>query len=297
MSDSPDKPPRPIALLAALLLFFVPLAAQEEYPTGLSLSIDAGLLIPNDKQASFYGGRDDCPNKLLRVLKSEMYGNQIWYSLVSSGELSPSAVGSYSNFEVAEWATMDYRLTYQLGVAIRYGYRHGWGWRLGFDFSQVRATGQFLLNTGTQTLGYDQYVACGIYGVEKRIIIDLALTKRFNLTKTTGMELDLGFNVNNTKVDKNAIVVGGRDYSILDVWNGQSPYAGIGSYEYINQGGIGIGGLASLMISYQLQNYSIDLGYTFYYIQTRFPGYNDNDNYAAQHLVSLRFNLYKFSFL
>jgi len=55
--------------------------------------------------------------------------------------------------------------------------------------------------------------------------------------------------------------------------------------------------LAALMLSYQMDNYSIDLGYTCYYVQTCFPGYNDSDAYAFQHLVSLRFNLYKFSFL
>ena len=269
----------------------------EEYPTGLSVSIDAGLLMADAKQAAFYSGSPGTLNEMYRVLHSEQYGNQIWTDLVNQGLVSPSSVPSYSAFKVDEWANMSYKLAYQLGVALRYGYNHGWGWRLGFDFAQLTATGEFLLSKGVQKPGMDQYVVCGVYGKEKRILIDLALTKRFNLTKRVGLEVDLGFDLNNTKVDKNAIVVGGKDYSILDVWNGESPYQGIGTYEYVNQGGIGIGGLGALMLSYQLENYSIDLGYTCYYLQTRFPGYNDNDPYAFQHYVSLRFNLYKFSFL
>ena len=271
--------------------------SQEYYPTGLSVSIDAGLLMANDKQAAFYSGREDTPNRLLRVLKSEQYGTQIWQDLVNQGLVSPTAVPSYSAFEVAEWANMEYRLAYQLGVALRYGYDHGWGWRLGFDFAQLTATGEFQLSKGPQILGANQYVTCGIYGTEKRILIDLALTKSFKLTRKLDLEVDMGFDLNNTKVVKNAIVVANKDYSILDVWNGQSPYQGTGSYEYVNQGGIGIGGLGAVMFSYSQGNYSIDLGYTCYYMQTRFPGYNDGDAYAFQHLVSLRFNLYKFKFL
>ena len=269
----------------------------DDFPTGLSVSIDAGLLMADKKQAAFYSGSPGTPNELYRVLHSEQYGNQIWTDLVNQGLISPSSVQSYREFKVDEWATMDYKLAYQLGVAIRYGYAHVWGWRLGFDFAQLNATGQFFLSKGVQNPGVDQYVVCGVYGTEKRILIDLALTKRFNLTKRVGMEVDLGFDLNNTKVAKNAIVVGGKEYSILDVWGGQSPYQGIGTYEYMNQGGIGIGGFGALMLSYQMDNYSIDLGYTCYYVQTRFPGYNDSDAYALQHLVSLRFNLYKFSFL
>lgn len=287
-----------------LLVPSLPLSAQgyhkqslEYYPTGLSLSIDAGLLMADAKHASFYSGRPETPNKLYRVLHSQQYGTQIWTDLVNQGLISPSAIPTYEAFEVMEWATMDYRLAYQLGVALRYGYNHGWGWRLSFDFAQLTATGQFQLSKGPQMPGANQYVTCGVYGTEKRILIDIALTKRFNLSERLGMEVDLGFDLNNTKVGKNAIVVAGKDYSILDVWGGQSPYQGAGSYEYVNQGGMGIGGFGALMFSYQLENYSIDLGYTCYYMQTCFPGYNDDDTYAFQHLVSLRFNLYKFKFL
>lgn len=298
------KPPSTLFIVLMLALPLLPVEAQgyrkqkvEEYPTGLSVSIDAGLLMADGKQASFYSGREDTPNRLYRVLHSEQYGTQIWNDLTSAQIISPSSVPSYSAFKVEEWATMHYKLAYQLGVALRYGYNHGWGWRLGFDFAQLNATGEFLLSKGAQMPGMDQYVVCGVYGTEKRILIDLAVTKRFNLTKRVGLEVDLGFDLNNTKVAKNAIIVNGKEYSILDIWNGETPYQGIGTYEYVNQGGIGIGGMGAFMLSYQMENYSIDLGYSCYYMQTRFPGYNDDNAYSFQHLVSLRFNLYKFSFL
>ena len=92
------------------------------------------------------------------------------------------------------------------------------------------------------------------------------------------------------------MVIAGRTYSILDVWGGQSPYAGAGSYEYINQGGIGIGGLSTVAVGYSFQGARVDIGYALRYMQTKYKGYNDNDAYALQHTVFLRFNINNFSF-
>lgn len=267
--------------------------------SGLYLNIDAGLLIPNSKQAAFYDGRPERPNRLDRVLCSQAYGTEIWNNLVSSQLISPSAIPDYSAFRVEEYAHMYYRLTYQLGVGFRYVYDNGWGWLLRFDYSQLTAAGQFQLssNNGTGILGSNQYVTCDIFGVEKRMLIDFAITKRIPLTQTLDFELGLGFDVNNPKVTENAIRVAGKTYSILDVWGGQSPYPGIGTYTYISQGLIGIGTFASATISYLIRGTSIDFGYNCYLMQTKFDNFNENDCYALQHNIFLRFNINNFHFL
>ena len=90
---------------------------------------------------------------------------------------------------------------------------------------------------------------------------------------------------------------GGKSYSILDVWGGQTPYTGIGTYEYINQGGIGIGGFGTLALSYRIPTGAVDFGYTCYYTQTKYLGYNEDDCYAWQHIIFFRFNINNFSFL
>lgn len=290
-----------------LLLLPVFLSAQDRL-SGLSLTVDAGLLVPNDKQAGFYSGRPGCPNTIDRVLKSEQYGTQIWNNLVNQGLISPSAIHDYREFTIAEYPAMYYKLTYQLGVGIRYDYKSNWGWLLHFDYSQVSAAGQFQLssNNGTGILGSRQYVTCDIYGVEKRILIDFAISRRVPVSKQMDLEIDFGVNFNNTKVQKEEMGVGGQSYSLLDVWGGRAPDMSTGSYEYMNQGRMGWGGFFSVAMCYNVAGASIDLGYTMYHTQTRYMDYNDMavgpflDRWMAsaalQHNVFLRFNINNFSF-
>ena len=289
--------------LLALLVCATPLQAQKKKHSafqtrisGLSLAVDAGLLIPNAKQANFYSGRPGNANTIDRVLRSEQYGSQIWSSLVNQGLISPSAIPSYSAFTIAEYPNMYYRLTYQIGVGLRYDYSRGWGWMLNFDYSQLVAAGQFLLSSdnGVGIPGSRQYIPCDIYGREKRILIDFSILKRTPITDLLDIEVAVGVDINNTKVTENGMVIGGHTYSILDVWGGQSPYAGSGSYEYINQGGIGFGALGSVALGYSFQGASVDFGYALRYMQTKYKGYNDTDAFALQHTVFARFNINSF---
>lgn len=266
--------------------------------SGLYLSVDAGLLIPNNKQAGFYSGRPENTNTIGRVIGSELYGTQIWNSLVEGGYISPSAIGSYSQLQVVEYPTMYYKLTYRVGVGLRYVYESGWGWILSMDYSQLTAAGQFTLcsDGGTGILGTDQYVTCDIFGIERRTLIDFGIAKQVALSQLVDLEVDLGFDLNSTHVQQNGIRVAGRTYSILDVWGGYSPSSYTGTYEYFNEGRIGIGGFGTLAVSYLAKAGSIDLGYSCHYVQTKFTGYNESDSYALQHTVFLRFNVNNFKF-
>lgn len=292
-------------LLLSLLILSLPLQAQKKKSapeahrmSGLYLNVDAGLLIPNSKQADFYSGRPGNSNTIDRVLHSETYGTQIWSSLVDGGHISPSAIGDYSQLQVVEYPHMYYRLTYQLGVGFRYVYESGWGWLLRFDYSQLSAAGQFNLssNNGTGVLGSRQFVTCDIFGIERRTLIDFGIAKRIPLTSLVDLEIDFGFDLNSTHVKQNGIRVVGRTYSILDIWGGYPPSSYTGTYEYLNEGRIGIGGFGSMAVSYLSKVGSIDLGYSCYYMQTKYTNYNENDAYALQHTVFLRFNVNNFKF-
>ena len=293
----------PLTILS-LLLTLTPAWAQKKSSqavkplSGLYITVDAGLLIPSDKQANFYNGDSRSPNNLMRVLKSEMYGTQIWSDLVDRQLISPSAIHDYGEFMVEEYADMYYRLTFQMGVGFRYVYDNGWGWLARFDISEMTAAGQFLLssNNGTGILGSNQYVTCDIFGIERRTLIDLGIAKRIPLTNLIDLELCLGFNLNSTHVLQNGIRVVGRTYSILDVWGGYPPSSYTGTYDYFNEGRLGIGGFGSLAVSYLSRVGSIDLGYTCYFMQTKFSNYNEADSYSLQHTVFLRFNVNNFHF-
>lgn len=297
-----------LSILLAILILAIPAQAQKKKKqpaadaqplSGLYLSVDAGLLVPNAKQAQFYNGDPRTTgNSIDRVLHSELYGQEIWTSLVDQGLISPSAIGSYRQLQVVEYpANMYYKLTYQLGVGIRYMYPSQWGWLIRFDYSQLTAAGQFNLSSdnGAGILGSNRYITSDIFGVEKRTLIDFGILRRAHLTSSLDLELGIGFDLNSTKVQKAGMRIAGHTYSILDVW-GQSPYPGISAYEYINEGLLGIGGFGTIALSYLCNVGSIDLGYTAYYMQTKFAAYNEADAYALQHNIFIRFNMNNFRF-
>lgn len=291
-----------VAPIALLLLFIVCLShpVRAQHPgEGLSVFIDAGMLAPSAKQANFYDGRDGRPNTIMRVLHSQSYGTEIWQNLKNGGYIS-DAVGSYNLLTVEEWPQMYYKLTYQIGFGLRYGYDGGWGWQVRVDYARLTAAGEWNLSStnGTGILSdRGRYVRCGMFGLENRIIIDLALTKQFYLSDIWALDVEAGFSFNNTKVQEHQMEIAGNYYSILDIWDGIMPYDGVGTYEYINQGGLGYGGFGTFAVSYMLPGYgSLDLGYTCYYTQTHFPGFNDDDAFALQHVVFLRAVLNNFRF-
>ena len=265
--------------------------------TGLSVFANAGAFWADDNTANFYSGRPGNANTIDRVLHSNTYGQQIWQRLVNNGLISPSAISNYNQLQVVEYANMYYRISYQIGMGIRSDYASGFGWLLRFDLARLNALGAFNLSstngTGILTNNH-QYIRCGIAGREDRINIDFAILKTVPLTYTADLELDLGLNLNNSKVKDNLMEIDGATYSILDVWDGQSPDAGIASYEYINQGGIGYGVFISALLGYRMPSVgAIRLGYTCYHTKTVLQGYTA---VGWHHMFGVRFELNNFSF-
>ncbi len=287
-------------LLAALLAMTSALADDDGVPrrgySGLSVFANAGTVWADGTNANFYSGRPGNVNTILRVLHSETYGTQIWNDLKNSGLIS-DAVGNYSQLTVSEYPEMYYRTSWQIGLGIRYDYENGFGWLLRFDMMRLRATGAFNLSStnGTGILsGNHQYIRCGMLGKEDRINIDLALTRTVDLGGNLCLELDLGLNLNNAKVKENLMEINGSTYSILDVWNGQSPSSSTGSYEYVNQGGLGWGVFMSGLVGYRIEGMgAIKAGYTCYHTKTNLKGYN---SWGWHHSLFVRFEINNFSF-
>ena len=264
---------------------------------GLSLTVDVGVMRPGDYHANFYNGNPRNVNTLNRILYSETYGNSIWNNLTTQ-DLIGSSVANYNQITVAEYGDMYYKLAFQLGMGFRYDFEFsGWAWQARFDYAKLHAQGLVLLNSGHNTAfltNQNAYVNCPAMGVEERIYIDLGIIRKFSLTDFWDLELSLGGNLNNTKVESSDISIGGITYSILDVWGGQSPSSYVGTYEYVNQGGIGYGGYASVSIGFTLpMGTAMSLGYAFHYNKVSLQGY---EAFAPQHIVSLNVALNNFSF-
>ena len=266
-------------------------------PSGLSIFANAGAVWADDNTANFYSGRPANANTIDRVLHSETYGNRIWQELKNDGLIS-SAIGSKDELQVVEYGDMYYRTSLQYGLGFRYDYENGFGWLLRFDLSRLEALGAFNLSStnGTGILSDNhQYIRCGIMGQEDRIGIDFAITRTVALGGNLCLELDLGASINNTKVKENLMEIDGTTYSILDVWNGQSPSSFTGSYEYINQGGIGWGVFMSGFLGYYMEGIgAIKAGYTCHHSKTTLEGYSAR---GWVHCLTVRFEINNFSFL
>lgn len=286
------------ATLLLSLLIAAAAAADDGKPpsTGLSVMVNAGGFWADKVTANFYSGRPGNSNTIDRILKSNTYGQDIWYNLRDQ-QLITSAVGSYTQLRVAEYPDMYYRTSYQVGLGLHYGYKSGFGWLLHFDIARLTALGAFNLDAtgGTGQLGRDQYVRCGMMGREDRINIDLAITKTVALTRTLDLEVDVGASLISSEVRENLMEIAGKTYSILDVWDGRSPDYGVGEYNYMNQGGIGYGAFASLLIGYSVPTMgSFKVGYTCYYNKTILKGY---DAWGWQHMLGIRVEMNNFSFI
>ena len=263
--------------------------------TGLSVFADAGAYWGDPNTAGFYSGRPENANTILRVLHSNTYGTQIWNHLTEQG-LITSAVGNYNQLAVAEYPSMYYRTSFAYGLGIRYDYPSGIGWLLRFDIARLNAIGAFNLSAtgGTGIIGTDEYIRCGMLGREDRINIDFAVTATVPVSDVLDFELDLGAGINNTKVRENLMEIAGVTYSILDIWDGQSPDVGVGQYEYINQGGIGWGLFSSALLGYQIDGVgAVRVGYTLYRSRTTLKGYSAP---GWNHLLGVRFEMNNFSF-
>ena len=288
---------RTLILLTALLLAASAAAddGKPPSPAGLSFFANAGAFWADKVNANFYNGAPGNANTIDRVLHSEQFGPNIWQTLVNQQRISPSAISNYSQLQVVEYADMYYRLSYQIGIGLRYDYASGFGWLLRFDLAKLNAIGAFNLSSdnGAGILGNDRYIRCGILGREDRINIDLAISRTVMLNDMLQLEINLGASLINTKVKENLMEIGGGTWSILDIWNGQTPYYGDQGYEYINQGGIGYGVFISALVGYAIPDVgAIKAGYTCYQAKTVLEGYTA---WGWQHMLGVRIEMNNFN--
>ena len=308
-----EPPPRPTAhrrclrgVCMCLFMFLVVLTAAARSDgrnrflsysgnEGLSVFIDASAFWADDYSSGFYSGIDGNANTIYRVLHSQRDGTDIWYHLKSNG-LIDASIGTCDDLTVEEFPSMYYRSAFMIGLGLHYTYRNGFGWLLRFDIAKMEAAGAFNLanNKSTTVLNQNHYIRCGMLGEEQRIYIDLAITKEVDISPWLNLEVDLGLNVNNTKVSTNAMEIAGRTWSILDVWDGQSPYVGIGEYEYVNQGGLGYGVFMAAYLGYRVEGLgAVKLGYSCHHTRTNLKGY---EAMGWHHQLALRFEVNNFSF-
>ncbi len=284
--------------LAVLLAASTPLLAQDDLYNdlpplrGFSVTIDAGGTYAGKFHSNFYNGIPENTNTIERILHSEAYGNSIWNNLADQGLINPSAIGTYNQLKVAEYADMHYAITYQIGIGFRYDFEgRNTAVFARFNYSKLTAKGAFNLYSGasTSTLSnMNQYIPCDIWGTESRTYIDLGLSKSIPMNPMLHFVADIGLNINHIRVLSNDVEIGGSTYSILDVWGGHYPMMNSQTYEYY-QTGIGYGVFVAPCLRLMLpHSMAADLGVNCYYNKINLPNY---DKFAPQFTLFLRFIL------
>ncbi len=301
MTTAYAKKRRILPLIAAticnIILICNALSAQEYADNltplkGFSVTIDAGATYAGKTHANFYSGVPENTNTIERVIHSEAYGEAIWNNLVDQGMISPSAIQTYKQLKVAEYANMRYSITYQFGIGFRYDFEESnTALFARFDYSKLTAKGGFNLYSGasTSTLSnVNQYISCGIWGTESRTYIDLGMSKAIPIGPILHFVADIGLNINHIRVQSNDMEIGGATYSILDIWGGEYPMMNSHSYEYY-QTGIGFGVFVAPCLRLMLPgSMAADLGVSCYYNKINLPKYND---FAPQFTLFVRFIL------
>ena len=140
------------AILTALLLAVSANADDGKPPsstqrnTGLAVFAEANAYWASDVTANFYSGTPtatDNTGGIYRILHSNTYGRQIWQDL-RTNRLITDAVGDYTMLTVAEFPQMHYRISYQIGLGIRYDTEEGAALLLNVGLNEKKFNGSKL---------------------------------------------------------------------------------------------------------------------------------------------------------
>lgn len=233
---------------------------------GWYYGMNMGSTLPSGHSASFYNGSENNENKLSRILNNTYYKTQI-----------VQAIGyNYLDYDLP--AQMGYKPNFTVGGYARYQFTNRSSFMVQANYARLTATDIFLLNLDVpQGFSFDAtYLECSIMGQEERTYIDLGY--RFDVPSQSqhNTYLEIGINMNNTKVLKNMIQIETLEYNIKYVGEQPTgPYGQDPEYD-IYQGGIGFGGFFSAGYSLRFnEKITLDPVATVYFTQTQLEGYNE----------------------
>ncbi|HCT84188.1 MAG: hypothetical protein A2X11_12970 [Bacteroidetes bacterium GWE2_42_24] len=240
---------------------------------GWAFGLNLGMVIPSNYSANFYNGADANENNLGRILNNTYYKQKI-----------TEYIGyNYTGWEIPE--SMPYKMAMDVGLYTRYSLDSRHGFFAQVTYHKLEANDLFLLRLDVpQSTNIDPvYIECPIVGQEERTHIDLGYFKEMPLAEKIRLNIEVGFNLNNTLVKTNKIQIRnltgtdtGLEYSIK--YDGDRP---LGDYDSgnvydIRQGGIGFGAFGGGTIRFLFsKKISFDPGFNLYFSKIALEGYND----------------------
>ncbi|MCX6270392.1 MAG: hypothetical protein NTU44_04070 [Bacteroidetes bacterium] len=222
--------------------------------------MNVGFYFPDNHPANFYSGAPTNENKLNLIF------NNYYYKQENKQKLG-YYIDSLHPYDLPR--KKKYNPAYNIGFYVRYALSANLGVFAQFNFTKLTASDIFLMYLDLPQ-GYSldaRYRQYHIWGTEKRVNIDVGISRYYPMSEKSVFFMESGLNINNTRVVENKVNIEGTDYSLVNQYGNQSYIPSAGQQQYTNiQGGVGFGVFATggvrLIFS---ENISLDPGMTFYW--------------------------------
>ncbi|MFP4471644.1 MAG: hypothetical protein ACLFPE_13245 [Bacteroidales bacterium] len=315
--------------IAVLLLLLTPAGfAQAEYQkftpeernwseynlTGWRFGINMGMYLANKNTAAFYSGVPGNENNIDWVLSNEYWYEEIRQQLNSReiirkpSEVPADWTSAYETWRIendvapgdtSQWwiyypEDLRYDAAISPGFYAKYNFNNTTGIFIQSNYVKLKTSGVFQMVIDSITYTTDPALRTGyIRGIEERVNIDIGFSKFYRTGKYTSIFVETGFHLNSTQVLEHRIMIGNRQYTLINTYLNQPYVPNTNLTEYtIYQGGLGIGIFLNGGVKFILtEDVSIDPGFQLYWKRINLEGYKD---FAADYYFYIRliFNLF-----
>lgn len=241
---------------------------------GFDFYIGGGMFIGNKFNANYYNGSNLNENNLNYIFLNKYWRDELTLLIIEAyGDIGMDdeiGVGLDPNSETYNWDN-HYKLSMMIALGMRYKIRKGWGLSLSYSFSRLTSSTQCVLSVPDQISGNQTRLpVMALVGKEDRSTIDFSASYLFSkVHKNVKPFLELGVQFNYAKAKSFQTVLldreekpKGREFTLLDPYNGENYYPGAQEYDITYGGpGFGFSGAAGLKIAF---NKRVSIDPTFY---------------------------------
>ncbi|HOY32741.1 MAG TPA: hypothetical protein PKW80_12760 [Bacteroidales bacterium] len=231
-----------------------------------SFGINCGAAWANKYHADFYNGAEGNQNELSYIFSNQYYRNEI-YQVIND---------SFAIYSMP--ADMKYKPAFCVGFYVKKNFNNHFGAFMQFNYSKFTTESAFSLKIGAtpSTQAFDSTLDCPIWGSEDRINIDIGASYEFPIDEKIFGFVEVGFNLNNTKVRENKIAIQNLEYSIINIYGDQQYIPNTTLQEYpVRQGGIGLGAFLSPGVRFKFSEHiGIDVLGSVYWSKINLKHYN-----------------------
>jgi hypothetical protein len=258
-----------------------PWAEYEEEKDSVSrwaLGINVGGYFANKVSANYYNGTPGNINNVDFVMKNISFYRDIMTTLglgTSDTLVIPDYPGTLESFPL----NMKYHAAITAGVFLRYNFNRKNGIFIEADYTLLKAEDVIKMEVNPPDYLTDQhdYRLFPIIGREERAMIDLAYQRSFLMKSKIYFFINVGATMCYTHVKKSALVVAGREFSLINTYGNNKYQSGYNNQQFnVVQYGLGFGPILGGGVGLPLTDLiGIEPGFIMQYYPVNLEGYPD----------------------